>query len=71
MSNPSVLILDPRGNVADSGVLAGFPLLDYKVQILDGLHHDVDSSPLANCPAPPLCFLCVYSSLEDEVIVSL
>jgi len=34
-------------SVADSGVLAGFPLLDYKVQILDGLHHDVDSSPLA------------------------
>ena len=33
--------------VADSGILAGFPLLDYKVTIIDGLHHDVDSSVLA------------------------
>ena len=31
-------------SVADSGILAGFPLIDYKVTILDGLHHDVDSS---------------------------
>ena len=30
--------------VADSGILAGFPMLDYKVTIIDGLHHDVDSS---------------------------
>ena len=30
--------------VADSGILAGFPVIDYKVQIIDGLHHDVDSS---------------------------
>ena len=30
-------------SVADSGILAGFPLIDYKVTILDGLHHDVDS----------------------------
>ena len=28
-------------SVADSGILAGFPLIDYKVTILDGLHHDV------------------------------
>ena len=27
--------------VADSGILAGFPIIDYKVKILDGLHHDV------------------------------
>jgi len=33
--------------VADSGILAGFPMLDYKVVIIDGLHHDVDSSVLA------------------------
>ena len=33
--------------VADSGILAGFPVIDYKVQIIDGLHHDVDSSVLA------------------------
>jgi elongation factor G len=30
-----------------SGILAGFPMIDYKVTILDGLHHDVDSSVLS------------------------
>ena len=34
-------------SVADSGILAGFPIIDYKVTIVDGLHHDVDSSVLA------------------------
>ena len=34
-------------SVADNGILAGFPLIDYKVTIVDGLHHDVDSSVLA------------------------
>ena len=33
-------------SVAESGILAGFPVIDYKVTILDGLHHDVDSSVL-------------------------
>ena len=34
-------------SVSDSGILAGFLLIDYKVTIVDGLHHDVDSSVLA------------------------
>ena len=34
-------------SVANSGVLAGFPLLDYKVSLVDGDHHDVDSSVMA------------------------
>src|SRR4029078_7070176 len=29
------------------GVLAGYPLLDVKVTLLDGQYHDVDSSELA------------------------
>ena len=33
--------------VSDNGILCGFPMIDYKVTILDGLHHDVDSSVLA------------------------
>ena len=33
--------------IADTGVLAGFPIIDYKVNLTDGQHHDVDSSTLA------------------------
>jgi elongation factor G len=43
-------------SVADSGILAGFPLIDYKVTIIDGLHHDVDSSVLAFEIASRYCF---------------
>ena len=42
--------------IADGGILAGFPLIDYKVTILDGLHHDVDSSVLAFELASRQCF---------------
>ncbi|MFN7226981.1 MAG: elongation factor G [Holosporales bacterium] len=30
-----------------SGVLAGFPVVDFKIQLIDGAFHDVDSSTLA------------------------
>ena len=43
-------------SVADNGILAGFPLIDYKVTIVDGLHHDVDSSVLAFELASRQCF---------------
>jgi len=33
--------------VSDSGILAGFPIIDYKVTLIDGKYHDVDSSSLA------------------------
>ena len=32
---------------AQGGLLAGFPIIDIKVTLLDGDHHPVDSSPLA------------------------
>ncbi|WP_419902055.1 elongation factor G [Kiloniella sp.] len=31
----------------DAGVIAGFPMIDYKATLLDGASHDVDSSVLA------------------------
>ncbi len=34
-------------SVAETGVLAGFPLIDYKVTLDDGAYHDVDSSVMA------------------------
>ena len=33
--------------ISKSGVLAGFPLIDFKATLLDGAYHDVDSSALA------------------------
>jgi elongation factor G len=34
-------------SVLDNGVLAGFPVIDLKVRLLDGAYHEVDSSVLA------------------------
>ena len=31
----------------DNGVLAGFPVIDFKVALIDGAYHEVDSSALA------------------------
>ncbi len=33
--------------VAETGILAGFPVIDYKATLVDGAYHDVDSSVLA------------------------
>jgi len=52
--------------VSDNGILAGFPIIDYKVTILDGLHHDVDSSVLAFELASRACFkeACIRGTLK-------
>jgi len=52
--------------VSDGGILAGFPMIDYKVTILDGLHHDVDSSVLAFELASRACFkeACIKGTLK-------
>ena len=34
-------------SVRENGVLAGFPMIDFKVQLIDGAYHDVDSSVMA------------------------
>ncbi len=34
-------------SVMDSGPLAGFPVIDFKVTLIDGAYHDVDSSVMA------------------------
>lgn len=34
-------------NSQDTGVIAGFPVVDFKVSLTDGAYHDVDSSALA------------------------
>ncbi len=34
-------------SIRDTGLLVGFPILDFKVELYDGAYHDVDSSVLA------------------------
>ncbi|GAN98945.1 MULTISPECIES: elongation factor G [Komagataeibacter] len=41
---------------ASTGVLAGFPTVDFKFTLLDGKYHDVDSSALAFEIAAKACF---------------
>ena len=31
----------------ESGVLAGFPVIDFRAELYDGAYHDVDSSVMA------------------------
>ena len=41
---------------AETGVLAGFPTVDFKYTLVDGKYHDVDSSALAFEIAAKACF---------------
>ena len=43
-------------NQADTGVLAGFPTVDFSYSLVDGKYHDVDSSALAFEIAAKACF---------------
>ncbi|MDH3668584.1 MAG: elongation factor G [Paracoccaceae bacterium] len=42
-------------SVMDSGPLAGFPVIDFKVALIDGKFHDVDSSVMAFEQAARMC----------------
>ena len=42
-------------SVMDNGPLAGFPVIDFKVELLDGKFHDVDSSIMAFEIAARMC----------------
>jgi elongation factor G len=41
---------------AETGVLAGFPMIDFKATLVDGAYHDVDSSVMAFEIAGRACF---------------
>jgi elongation factor G len=47
-------------SVLGSGVLAGFPVVDLKVSLIDGAYHDVDSSALA-------FEICARAALRDAL----
>src|SRR6185295_7530342 len=40
----------------DNGLLAGFPLIDFKATLIDGAYHDVDSNVLTFDIAARACF---------------
>jgi len=43
-------------SAAETGVLAGFPMIDFKATLVDGAYHDVDSSVMAFEIAGRACF---------------
>ena len=51
----------------DSGVLAGYPVVDIKIELIDGSYHDVDSSERAFKIAGSMAFKEAHEALEAEV----
>ena len=41
---------------AESGILAGYPVIDFKVSLVDGSYHEVDSSEMAFKIAASMAF---------------
>ncbi|HJP22669.1 MAG TPA: elongation factor G [Alphaproteobacteria bacterium] len=56
------------GEVAAGGLLAGFPLIDFKATLVDGAHHDVDSSVMAFEIAARSAFREVATSLGLKLL---
>ncbi|MDP6405194.1 MAG: elongation factor G [Alphaproteobacteria bacterium] len=56
------------GEVASGGLLAGFPLIDFKATLVDGAHHDVDSSVMAFEIAARSAFREVATSLGLKLL---
>ena len=52
----------------DSGVLAGYPIQSLKVELLDGLMHDVDSSMLAFERCAMEAFRAIANQLEPQLM---
>jgi elongation factor G len=50
------------------GYLAGYPMVDFKVRLLDGQYHDVDSSELAFKIAGSLAFKDAMSSAKPTIL---
>ncbi|MFL6067875.1 MAG: elongation factor G, partial [Gaiellaceae bacterium] len=51
-----------------SGVLAGFPVVDIKVTLVDGSYHDVDSSEMAYKIAGSMAFKDAYSKAQPVLL---
>lgn len=78
---PSIYIPDIKAGVEEamrSGMLAGFPVVDLKVTVVDGSYHEVDSNSLAfrqagaqafknACKSAPMVILEPVAELEVSV----
>ena len=51
----------------NSGVLAGYPIVDVKVELTDGSYHEVDSSERAFKIAGSMAFKEAHEALQAEV----
>jgi len=52
----------------ESGVLAGFPVVDIRVQLVDGSFHDVDSSEMAFKIAGSMAFKDAYAKADPVLL---
>jgi elongation factor G len=53
---------------AETGVLAGFPTVDFKFTLMGGKYHDVDSTPLAFEIAAKACFRAVKDTASPKLL---
>ena len=49
-------VFDPEKDALAGGVMAGYPVIGIKVELLDGSYHDVDSSEMAFRMAGSMAF---------------
>ena len=52
----------------ESGPLAGYPVVDVKVTVFDGSHHEVDSSEMAFTEAGRQCFRTLFLKSHPQLI---
>jgi elongation factor G len=52
----------------DSGVLAGYPIIDLKVELIDGSYHDVDSSEMAFKIAGSMAFKAAMNRAQPRLL---
>ena len=52
----------------ESGVLAGFPVVDIRVQLVDGSYHDVDSSEMAFKIAGSMAFKSAMQKAKPKIL---
>jgi len=55
-------------SVLEDGVLAGFPVVDVRVVLIDGSYHDVDSSDMAFRTCASICFKEAFRKASPKLL---